>query len=68
MTAIWMGILVLAAGAADAVAGVPQAAPAGRALADEVPARGWIVDTRVAGVSQRPAPRCVTESVCTRNL
>ena len=42
MTAIWMGILALAAGAADAVATVPQAAPAGRVLADEVRDRGWI--------------------------
>ena len=42
MTAIWMGILVLAAGAADAVAAVPQAAPAISALANEVRAQGWI--------------------------
>lgn len=42
MTAIWMGILVLAAGAADVADAIPQAASADRALADEVRAQGWI--------------------------
>ncbi len=42
MTAIWTAILVLAAGAAEAVAAAPQAAPANRALANEVRAQGWI--------------------------
>jgi Tol biopolymer transport system component len=42
MTAIWIGVLALAAGAADAASAVSQAASADRALADEVRARGWI--------------------------